>query len=169
MNRLDRKLVNEAQDLCWMFLHKMRAQTEIATSGPTHEGKMYECKGVFPQLSNVKPEILISKAEKMRFFDFLPEEQAAVMAWKDAIRAYPKAIRGKGSAILLLYRGLHNKENPDTKRRYTHADCAKEVKLNEVEYHTQLELLMRLLLIHYKKRKTQYVGISGKNIARCGN
>ena len=167
MKHSERKLAIEAQNLCWSFLHKMQEQTNIATSGPTVETKMLEFRGDFPQLSNFKPEILISKAERMRYFDPLPEELAAMRAWQAVVEGFPPLIAKTASELILLYRGLCHRENPATKKRYTHADCAKHLKLGQSVYDEQLEALMMLLQIHYKRYKEQYLAAAKAKKSIC--
>ena len=167
MKHSERKLAIEAQNLCWSFLHKMQEQTNIAASGPTVETKMLEFRGDFPQLSNFKPEILISKAERMRYFDPLPEELAAVRAWQAVLEGYPPLIARKASEVLLLYRGCCNRENPATKKRYTHSDCAKELGLTKNVYDSLLEGFMILLQIHYSKLKEQHLAAAKAKKSIC--
>ena len=157
MKHSDRKLVSEAQDLIYSFLGKMDAQNEIARSGPTQESKMLEYHGDFPQLSNIKPEILISKAEKMRMFDPMPEEILALKAWARVVEGLSSDWAFIVSQLLLLYRGLRHQENKATKRKYTHKDCARQIGISEALYSEQYDCVLELMLTHYKHLKSQHV------------
>ena len=168
MKHADRKLVAEAQDLIWSFLSKMQTQAEIASSGPTQEGKMLEFKGDFPQLSNIKPEILISKAERMRIFDPMPEELIAAKAWAGVVDGLSSDWAFIISQLLLLYRALRLQENKATKRKYTHKDCARQIGISEALYLEQYDRVLELLLVHYKHLKSQYVVPRVENEARYG-
>ena len=150
MKRAEQKIVHEALDLIWSFIYNTDAQEDIAKQGSTQEGKMVEFMGDFPQLSNIKPEILISKAEKMRIFDALPEQIAAMKAWRDVVRGYHPKVRGLASEVLLVYREARKLVNDKTRQRYTHLDVATALKMDEATYHMQRERLMENLLMHYR-------------------
>lgn len=168
MNRAEQKIVHEALDLIWSFIYNMAAQDDIAKQGPTQESKMMEFMGDFPQLSNIKPEILIGKAEKMRMFDALPEQIAAMKAWRDVVMGYPMSWQLIASQVLLLYRGTRFRTNRKTRQRFTHADIAEEIGITKESYDVALEGLNWALLLHYKKLKAQNVGKNKKNTAIYG-
>lgn len=168
MKRAEQKIVHEALDLIWSFIYNMDAQEEIAKQGSTQEGKMVEFMGDFPQLSNIKPEILLSKVEKMRRFDILPEERIAIQALRMAVSGFHRSQQAMAAQVLLLYRGVRHRTNPDTRQRYTHADIAKQVGITKDSYDLALEGLNGALLLHYKKLKAQNVGAIKKNTAIYG-
>lgn len=128
MNRAEHERVERLIEL-WLSYHdKAGHQTRIALSGPTQEQKMMEFHGDFPQPSNVKPDILASKAEQMRRYDYT----------KDEIRAHVLigSINARFRDILIKFHEKRRKHNPETQKPWTHADVARLLNLKLDRYHT---------------------------------
>ena len=138
MNRAEHERVRELIGLWMSCQDKLAAIKEIALAGPTQEQKMMEFHGDFPQLSNIKPEILISKVDKMsRFYISRDEMRANVM-----LCAYPDKLR----RILTAYEQKKNKHNSFTGKPFTHGDIAYILKLRVERYHKIKDYLGELLL-----------------------
>lgn len=138
MNRVDKDRINELITL-WMTYHdKQTKQDEIAVSGPTQESKMMEYKGDFPQLSNVKPEILVGKVDKMRRIPVSKEEVRAAII----IDAFPDRLRN----IMTGYEQRKNQYNPVTQKPWTHDDIALVLKVSRDSY-KRVRLICREFLL----------------------
>lgn len=137
MNRAEHERVRELIGLWMSCQDKLAAIKEIALAGPTQEQKMMEFHGDFPQLSNIKPEILIGKVDKMSRFHITREEMRAnvmLCAYSDKMRA-----------ILTGYEQKRNKHNPYTQKPFTHADIAFALRLRLESYHRIRDYLSDLL------------------------
>lgn len=150
MKRTDIKLANEILELYVSCSDKMTAQEEIALSGPTQETKMIEFLGDFPQLSNVKPDILSVKVDKMRKFYISRDEHIAYRA----VKSLPKQARPYAVGYTLV----KNKHNSITKKPHTHADVAKALGKPLDAYEQVRENALKLLIIKFKSnmRNTRY-------------
>lgn len=150
IKRADIRQANEIIDLYLSCKDKMRAQMEIATSSPTQETKMIEFLGDFPQLSNVKPDILSIKVEKMRKFYIHADEFAAYKS----VMALPKQAR----PFVTHYAELKHKYNEATKRPYTHKDIARALGRSDGNYERVRGHTITLLILHYNAKITKCAG-----------
>lgn len=151
MKRRDKDLVNECIDLYWSFLSLSQTHNEIAKRGPTQESKMMEFHGDFPQLSNIKPEILVSKVDLMAIFEIQPEHREAAKALQLALRQFLPVHRSKVAGAVLLYRRVQKLNNPKTRQLYTHKDCAKELGMSEGCYKVLRDRGLEELLKTYRR------------------
>lgn len=148
MKRADIRQANEILDLYLSCKEKMRAQMDIAVSGPTQETKMLEFQGDFPQLSNVKPDILSVKVEKMRKFYIHRDELNAYQS----VMALPKQAR----PFVTHYAELKHKHNEATKKPYTHKDIARALGRSDGSYERVREHTIMLLIMYFNAKSTKY-------------
>lgn len=151
MKHSDKRLLNECIDLYWDYLQLKEIHKEIARQGATQESKMLEFHGDFPQLSNIKPDILASKADTMRFFQILPEHEKANEAMTKVLRGYPIKARELLCSSIVIYRRLQKQTNPKTRQLYTHRDCARGLGLTWDKYLLLRDKGQEGLLRMYKK------------------
>lgn len=144
MNRNQERRANEVLDLYIACHEKRLMQDEIAKSGPTQESKMLEYHGDFPQLSNIKPDILSVKVEKMRRYYISAEEALAYRV----IMAIPHDLR----LFITLHRHFKNQHNPVTKKPFTHSDCAEIAGKSIAKYNRAREVLMPYIAERFDKR-----------------
>lgn len=144
MKRSDIRKANDILDLYMSCAEKIRAQDDIAVSGPTQETKMMEFHGDFPQMSNVKPDILSGKVDKIRKIYITEEEHTAYRC----VMALPMDLR----LFVTMYRYARNTHNPDTQKPFTHADCAKALGHSMEKYEHAREVLMAHVLSSFERR-----------------
>lgn len=156
MKHADKRLLNECIDLYWDYIQLKEIHSEIAKQGATQESKMLEFCGDFPQLSNIKPDILSSKADTLRYFQIMPEHEKANEAMQKLLSAFPARMREILCSSTIIYRRLQKQNNPQTRQLYTHRDCAKGLGLKFEKYRLFRDKGQEGLLVSYK-RVTQYV------------
>lgn len=139
MNKAERDRVRELIGLWMTYQDKQAALYEISASGPTQEQKMIEFHGDFPQMSNVKPEILVGKVDKMARFYITDDESRA----NTLLSIFPDKFR----RILTGYEQKKNKHNSYTGKPYTHEDIAFGLRLKIERYKVIKEHLEKVLLV----------------------
>lgn len=138
MKRSELQRVDEIIGLWISYTEKSTAIDEIAASGPTVETKLIEFLGDFPQLSDVKPDVLSAKVDKIRKFYISNEERRASVM----ISAFPDKFR----RILTEYNLRKGRNNAVTNAKWTHSDIAMLLKLRVERYKVLREHLFSLLL-----------------------
>lgn len=138
MTPQDKARVREIVGLWMVYQDKETALREIALAGPTIESKMMDFRGDFPQMSNVKPEILINKVHKQRKFHITDQERRANII----ISAFPDEYR----RILTAYEEKRKKHNRITQKPWTHKDIATVLKLELDRYKAIRMVLMKIVV-----------------------
>lgn len=138
MKRSELQRVDEIIGLWISFIEKSKCIDEITRSGPTVETKLIEFLGDFPQLSDVKPDVLSAKVDKIRKFYISNEEiRANVM-----ISAFPDKFR----RILTEYHLRKGRNNSATNTKWTHNDVASVLGFRPEKYKAIRDYLLELLL-----------------------
>lgn len=166
MKRADIRKANDILDLYMACVEKMRAQEDIAVSGPTQETKMMEFHGDFPQLSNIKPDIISSKVDKIRRIYITTEERIAYRCVMDI----PYSKRCSDRLLVLAHRYNMNRHNPETQKPFTHADCAKALGLQLEEYEADRNELLDELIKRFDKAIARYTtknNVRAQNVETC--
>lgn len=138
MKRSELQRVDEIIGLWISFTEKSKSIDDIARSGPTVETKLIEFLGDFPQLSDIKPDVLSAKVDKIRKFYISKEERRADIL----ISAFPDKFR----RVLTEYYLRKGKNNPATNTKWTHNDVALLLKLKPERYKLIRAYLLQLLI-----------------------
>jgi hypothetical protein len=136
MKREDQKLLDYILGLWVSYQSKHESIESIIREGPTVGGKWLENKGDFPQASSFNIDSMAGKVDKMRKFNFSPDENLAYMI----IISIPDKFRN----ILVKHREKKHQNNSETNARWTHADIAALLCYQLERYH---EIRERLSLI----------------------
>lgn len=154
MKRKDSAIVIEITAIYWDFLHLLDEQNEIARQGPTQESKMIEFRGDFPQLSIIKPDVVSRKAAMMAGIIIFDEHLAAAKMVREVLRAFPAKYRDKAAGAMLLHQELQRRNNPKTRQKYNHRDCAMLLGLSVPGYKALREKAFNALL---KVKEAQHI------------
>ena len=138
MKRSELQRVDEIIGLWISFTEKMTAIDEIAASGPTVETKLIEFLGDFPQLSDVKPDVISAKVDKIRKFYISKEERRASVL----ISAFPDKLR----RVITEYHLRKGRNNSATNTKWTHNDVARLLGFRPERYKAIRDYLLELLL-----------------------
>lgn len=156
MKPRDKQRVRELIGLWISYQDKLTHIREIAESGPTQGQKMIELKGEFPQITKAKPEILVSKVDKMRKYVFSEDERYA----NAMISKFPD----KQRRILTGYEEKRNQHNSITGKPWTHEDIAFVLKLRFDRYQ---KLRLKLMEILIEADKTRHVVVKKQMDTTC--
>ena len=153
MNRADAERAKQIINLWMAYQDKVETIKRIALEGPTVEGKLIEFKGDFPQLSNVKPDVLASKVDRQRRIKIYADERRA--------NAMISAFSDRERDILTAYEQKRNKTNPISKRLYTHEDIAIKLGMDKERYMILREGYVKALVDGEREFLAAYMGKVG--------
>lgn len=155
MNRKEQQQIDDILGLWISCQSKHESIESIIREGPTVGGKWLEFKGDFPQLSSFNIDTMSGKVDKMRKFDFSPDENLVYMI----ISQIPDKLR----RVLVTHREKKHHNNAETNARWTHADIANLLGFGLERYHELREAMCLMVISLYvqgkrrrneKKRKT---------------
>ena len=126
MKRADAERAKQIINDWISYQEKAEAIERIAMEGPTVEGKLIEFKGDFPQLSNIKPDVLASKVDRQRrIFITTDERRASLMI---------SVFSDRERSIMTGYEQKRNQYNPVSKKLFTHDDIALKLGMKKERY-----------------------------------